>query len=310
MFGKRAKQEREEESPEYADYEPALPPALSDDGHKGLAGRVACLCGSGEMPGAALLVARAAQRAGAGLVTMGCLHPRLLDALPLAAPEAVLHDLVAHAGPVEGAAAGAADAWLAREAHARLCGPGLGSGDFTRALVEHIVARCGPEPLVLDADALNVYAGRLAELRRRRAPTVLTPHPGEAARLLGRAVASGERERYDAARELASRSGAVVVLKGAGTLVADESRVWQCEDGNAGMATAGAGDVLAGILAAYAARAVALEDAEYTAFDAACAAVWMHALAGDEAASSHGERALIASDLIDELAGVQDFNES
>lgn len=302
MFGKREK----DEGPEYSDYEPVLPPALAADAHKGLAGRVACLCGSAEMPGAALLVARAAQRAGAGLVTMGCLHPRLLDALPIAAPEAVLQDLVAHAGSAQAAA----DAWLAREAHARVCGPGLGGGDFTRALVERIVARAGAEPLVLDADALNVYAGRLAELRQRRAPTVLTPHPGEAARLLGRAVASDEQQRFDAARELASRSGAIVVLKGAGTLVADESRIWQCEDGNAGMATAGAGDVLAGILAAYAARAVALAETEYTAFDAACAAVWMHALAGDEAASSHGERALIASDLIDELAGVQDFNES
>lgn len=302
MFGKRD----EDEGPEYSDYEPSLPPALAADAHKGLAGRVACLCGSAEMPGAALLVARAAQRAGAGLVTMGCLHPRLLDALPIAAPEAILLDLTAHAAQPQAAA----DAWLAREAHARLCGPGLGASEFTRALVERIVGSAGAQPLVLDADALNVYAGRLAELRLRRAPTVLTPHPGEAARLLGRAVASGEQGRYDAARELASRSGAVVVLKGAGTLVADESRVWRCDEGNAGMATAGAGDVLAGILAAYAARAVALEEGEYTAFDAACAAVWMHALAGDEAASSQGERALIASDLIDELAGVQDCNES
>jgi NAD(P)H-hydrate epimerase len=301
MFGKREK----DVGPEYSDYEPTLPPALAEDGHKGLAGRVACLCGSGEMPGAALLVARAAQRAGAGLVTMGCLHARVLDALPIAAPEAVLHDLVAHAG----SASAAAEAWLARDAHARVCGPGLGPGDFTRALVERIVARCGPQPLVLDADALNVYAGRLAELRARRAPTVLTPHPGEAARLLGRALSSAERERFDAARELASRSGAIVVLKGAGTLVADGTRVWRCDDGNAGMATAGAGDVLAGILGAYAARAVALEAADYTAFDAACAAVWMHALAGDEVETEKGARGLIATDLIDALAGVQDFNE-
>lgn len=301
MFGKRAK--AKDDGPEYHDEEPQLPAAVPRNGHKGMAGRVACLCGSAEMPGAALLVARAAQRAGAGLVAMGGLDARVLDLLPLAAPEAVLQDL---SGATPEAAV---DAWLAREAHARLVGPGLGDNERTRALVERVLARCGDEPLVLDADALNALAGRLANLRLRRAPIVLTPHPGEAARLLGRAVLDDERGRNEAVREIALKSGAIAVLKGAGTLVSDGTRVWKCDHGNPGMATAGSGDVLAGILVAYAARARALEQRDYGAFEAACAAVYMHALAGDEAATSKGERALIASDLIDELPDVQDYNE-
>jgi NAD(P)H-hydrate epimerase len=307
MFGMRSKQPSgEREPPEYDDYEPRLPPALPLNAHKGLAGRVACLCGSAEMPGAALLVARAAQRAGAGLVSMACLDARLLDLVPLAAPEAVLQDLCGQAS----APAFAIEAWLARPAHARLVGPGLGLSDRTREVVEALLERAGTEPLVLDADALNIFAGRLAELRRRRAPTVLTPHPGEASRLLGRVVPDDEHGRLACVRELAERSGAVVVLKGAGTVVCDGTRVWKCTDGNPGLATAGSGDVLAGILVAYAARAQALGTAEYGAFDAACAAVWMHALCGDEVESERGQRGLIASDLIDELPSVQEFNEA
>jgi hydroxyethylthiazole kinase-like uncharacterized protein yjeF len=273
------------------------PPALADDAHKGDAGRVLCLVGSRLMPGAAVLVARAAQRAGAGLVTIGCQDEQLLSTVPAAAPEAVLLDLTRTGAP--------AFALGARSDHAIVCGCGLGQGERARALVEALFASNRKCPLALDADGLNLLAGAPERLRDYLGPCVIMPHPGEAARLLGREIPSDDDGRMAAARELSERSGAVAVLKGHRTVVFHAARTYVNDTGNSGMATAGAGDVLAGILGAYLALCGTGAFPEWTPLDAACAAVRVHGLAGDLAASHVGKRALIASDLITWLPAAQ-----
>ncbi len=274
------------------------PPPLADDAHKGEAGRVVTICGSRLMPGAALLVVRAAQRAGAGLVTAVCLDPSLLALVPAAAPEAVLME-IERIGDL-------AFALQSREAHAIVVGCGLGAGDATRSLVHALLQRVPDVPLVLDADALNVLDGAPEKLRERKGTTVITPHPGEASRLLGRDVPRDAAGRESAALELARKSGAIVCLKGKGTVVTDGASVFVNDTGNAGMATAGAGDVLAGILAAYLAACTTGIDARWTPWDAACAAVHVHGLAGDLARARLGTRGLVASDLVQHLPAAQE----
>jgi NAD(P)H-hydrate epimerase len=175
-------------------------------------------------------------------------------------------------------------------ADAAVVGPGLGRSNWSRALWQRIVD--SDLPLVVDADALNL----LAEAPVARGKWVLTPHPGEAARLLGITTADVQRDRLGAVRELATRYDAVAVLKGAGTLVAahrDASPVSVCDRGNPGMATAGMGDVLAGVIGGMLVQARDLATS-------ARAGVLLHALAGD-AAATDGERGTLASDLMPHL---------
>jgi NAD(P)H-hydrate epimerase len=274
------------------------PPALPDDAHKGDAGRVLVLAGSRLMPGAALLVARGAARGGAGLVTVGCLDPSLLAILPVALPEAVLLDL-ARLGELS----------FALEAgghHAVVAGPGTGRGGRGAELARLLVRAELSLPLVLDADALTNLAGDPEALRAHRGPLVITPHPGEARALLGREVPRDQEGRVEAARELAARAGAVVCLKGAGTVVTDGELVYVNDTGNWGMAKGGSGDVLSGIVAAYLAHPALRSDSpDWTAFDAAASAVRAHGLAGDLAAAHLGRRAMIPSDLLTWLGPAQ-----
>ncbi len=272
---------------------PVPPPARRQDGHKGSSGRVLMLAGSADMPGAALLAARAAMRGGAGLVRLVDRADLFGVLLPLALPEAVR--VVIHAEPDA--------AWFAaRDEHALLIGPGLGLADAAalRRLVR-AAAEGFAGPLLLDADALNAFAGRAQELARPRGALLLTPHPGEAARLLGEDIGAGEAERAAAARELARRCGAVCVLKGAGTRIDDGQRQARNPTGGPALSTAGSGDVLAGLLSAY---LCALGPA-FDAFAAACAAVWVHGRAGDACAARLGERGTLASDLIEALPAAQ-----
>lgn len=286
-------------------YRPRPAPRLAADAHKGDAGRLLCLCGSESYPGAAILVARAAQRAGAGLVTLAAFEPELRRVAAAAAPEAIHLDLSAarEGGPAELAAALAG-----RDDHARVAGPGLGRGARTLALVRALVAGQFAGATVLDADALNVLGAEPEALSGAAGPLVLTPHPGEAARLLGRErLPADDAGRIECALELARRARAVCCLKGHRTVVAGGGRAFVNETGNPGMASAGAGDVLAGILGAYLARraAAGAEAAEWSVFDAAAAAVHVHGLAGDLAAAELGEAATIASDLIERLPAAQ-----
>lgn len=280
-----------------------LPPALPDDAHKGRAGRLLCLAGSAPYPGAAILVLRAAQRAGAGLVTLGFSDPALGSIVAPAVPEAVYLNLSdwrgAADGPLPEPLAGRAD-------HARVVGPGLGASAAARDLVHGLLADDFEGPLVLDADGLNAVAGRLELLAACRATLILTPHPGEAARLLGREeIARDDVGRRAAAREISARSGALCCLKGRRTVLAAGERLFENRTGNPGMATAGTGDVLAGILGAYLARLVASGGEGSSVFETAAAAVAVHGAAGDLAAAALGRTAVVASDLIDFLPAAQ-----
>ena len=244
--------------------------------HKGTFGTVLVVAGSDDMLGAAILAARGALRGGCGLVRVAvppALRPFVAAAVPCATT-------LARSPAGLRAAVQAADACVV--------GPGLGAVPATRRLVAAVL-RAGVAPVVLDADALNVLAPWRRPLAAA-APLVLTPHPGEAARLLGRSTAAVQDDRHAALRELCRRSGAVVVLKGARTLVGDGARWFENDTGNPGMATGGAGDVLTGLLGALLAQGL-------SPFAAACLAVHVHGRAGDRVARRLGEAGLIASDL-------------
>jgi len=175
-------------------------------------------------------------------------------------------------------------------------GPGIPREPAMRDQLRLLIA--SELPLVLDADALNHVAQDQTLLNKRVAPTVLTPHPGEAARLLSLSVDRVQADRYAAARRLADRYGAVAVLKGARTVIAaPDGRLAVCPTGNPGLGTGGTGDVLTGCVGAALAR---LHDP----FVAACAAVYLHGAAGDVAASRRSETGLLAGDVIDALPHV------
>ena len=246
--------------------------------HKGEHGHVLCIGGETGMGGAVRLCAEGALRTGVGLASVATRREGVA-ALVAARPEAMTQ-------AVEDA--DALQPMLARATVVAI-GPGLGQGDWGRAL--YAAALASGKPLVMDADALNL----LAENPRALPQAILTPHPGEAARLLGRDTAAVQADRFATADALAQRYRCVVVLKGAGTLVAAPGQVTAVIDaGNPGMATGGMGDVLSGVIAAL--RAQRLD-----AFDAAVAGALLHAAAGDEAARVGGERGLLPSDLFPHL---------
>lgn len=253
--------------------------------HKGTAGHVLIVAGSPGRTGAAMLAGHGALRGGAGLVTLAStardsLDPKVIELMTAALPD-----------DVEGARKAALDA--ARGKRSAAVGPGLGLDDDARSLALAL-ARELPIPTVLDADALTALAAEGLESLREAAQTrVLTPHPGEAGRLLGCSAQDIEADRYAAAERIASRAGQVVVLKGAGTLVADPTgRIAVCPLGTPALGVGGTGDVLTGVLAAV----LASVD---SAFDAACAAVLLHARAGELAA--HSDRGLLAREVADML---------
>ncbi|PWK92804.1 NAD(P)H-hydrate epimerase [Fulvimonas soli] len=253
----------------------ALPPRARD-AHKGDNGHVLAIGGDRGTAGAIRLCGEAALRAGAGLVSVAT------QAEHIAALNAARPELMAHAvnGPQ------ALQPLLARAGVLAL-GPGLGQGAWGHAL--WLAALDSGKPLVLDADGLNLLA---RDPRRFAQPAVLTPHPGEAARLLGATVAQVQADRFAAARALAARYGAVAVLKGAGSLVAEpDGRLDVCPWGNPGMASGGMGDLLTGIVAALLAQGC-------SAPEAARLGVGLHARAGDLAVRGEGERGLLASDLL------------
>jgi NAD(P)H-hydrate epimerase len=255
-------------------------PARAAGAHKGYYGHVLVIGGDHGYAGAARLAGEAALRGGSGLVSVAT-RPGHVGALVGARPELMAHGVDD---------ASALQPLLAR-ASVLAIGPGLGRGDWARELLP--AALDSAKPLVLDADALNLLAGE----PRRLDDAVLTPHPGEAARLLGTDTASVQRDRYAAALAIASRYGAVTVLKGAGTIVADAAgQVSVCPIANPGLASGGSGDVLCGVIAAL--RAQGLD-----ARRAAEIGVFAHARAGLIAARG-GARGTLAGDVSAALRAV------
>ncbi len=261
--------------------------------HKGDYGHVLLIAGGPGKAGAAILGAGAAVRGGAGLVTVAVPEPILatvdggsLESMTVA----VTADGDGHLG------GDSLDQLLAAAAgkQAVAIGPGLGTGGGTVDIVRRLLAELDL-PVVLDADGLNAFAGRLEELEGRSAGTVLTPHPGEMGRLLGISSDEVQADRLAAVRRATDLSGAVVVLKGHRTLVADpEGGIWVNPTGNPGMASGGSGDVLTGLLAA-------LIGQGYDLLAAAQLGVYLHGLAADVAIETIAPEALRAGDLIDRL---------
>jgi len=267
-------------------------PARAPDGHKWSTG-VLVVGGSTGMAGAPQLAGHAAARCGAGMVVCGVPGPDT-------AARASGSELVTRALPAtaEGALdAGAADAVLADIERFRVVaiGPGLGRDARTQAAVRRLVAEC-PLPIVVDADGLNALADEPKALHARRAagfpPAILTPHAAEFARLACHAIGA---DRVAAARDLAARLDAIVLLKGPGTVVAtpDGRAVINRTDSPA-LATAGTGDVLTGTIAALLAQGL-------SPFDAARLGAYVHGMAGDLAAGDKGQAGLVASDVIEQL---------
>lgn len=249
--------------------------------HKGDAGRVLVVGGQPGMPGAVRLTGEAAYRAGAGLVVLAT-HPAHAASIGAARPELIAYG-VNDAQTIQSLLTGA---------HALAVGPGLGQGEWGRGLWQAALA--ADKPLIVDADALNLLAAQPSS----HADWVLTPHPGEAARLLGVSVAEIQADRFAAVRAIAQRYSGVCVLKGSGTLIAtnDDQPLWLCDRGNPGLASGGTGDVLTGAIAALLAQGLA-------PFEAARLGVWAHASAGDRVAAN-GERGMMASDLLQPLRNI------
>jgi NAD(P)H-hydrate epimerase len=274
----------------------ALVPPRPADAHKGDAGRVLVLAGSPGKTGAAQLALTGALRGGAGLVTLAARPP----VLPLALsgrPEAMSVPLDGEGPLALGDLAALRAAVEAVAADAVVVGPGIPRGDETAPLLRGWLEAIAV-PAVLDADALNAFAGHPELLQGMPAPVVLTPHPGEMARLASSTIAAVQADRVGFAVERARAWGVVIVLKGARTVVAAPGAP-PCliPTGNAGMATGGTGDVLAGLVGA-------LLAARLPAFDAARVAAFVHGLAGDIVAARTGQRGLLASDLADGLGAV------
>ncbi len=252
-----------------------LLPKRSRCAHKGKFGHVLLIGGQAGMAGAIRLAGEAALRTGSGLVTVGT-DPSHAAWLNLTRPELMVTAL--QANELNELLAGKTIIGL---------GPGLGQTAVAQAIWANTLKT--NLPLVLDADALNL----LAQAPQQRSNWILTPHPAEAARLLAGSTQEIEQDRFAAIRALQQKYGGVIVLKGAGSLIADDEQIALCLAGNPGMSTAGMGDVLTGIIASLLGQGLSL-------WEAACAGVLIHALAGDKAAKQ-GERGMLASDLINNL---------
>lgn len=274
----------------------AVVPTRPREGHKGTFGHVLVVAGSVGKSGAAILTSRAALRTGAGLTTLACPESVLrsgedkpAEVMTLPLPETPEHALSARS----------LDLLLTAPKNATVAaiGPGLSTHPETQATIRELVARLSM-PMVIDADGLNALADHLEPLKRPHAPMVLTPHPGEMGRLTRLGAREVQRRRIDLAMEFAKAHHVVLVLKGARTVVASpDGRVTLNPTGNSGMATAGTGDVLTGMIAALLAQGLAPADA-------ARLGVYLHGSAGDAVAGERGERGMMAGDLIDRIPSV------
>ncbi len=270
-------------------------PERPADANKGTFGTAGLIAGSYGMAGAAILSARAAIRSGVGIARL-IIPESIYPVAAAAIPEAVFRFLPQKDGKFDG---GAADVTKIIDTatdgcRAVMLGCGIGISDGTKALVKTVLSTV-KKPLVLDADGINVAVDCIDIIRKRGADTVITPHPGEAARLLGVTAAEIQSARRSAAKELAEMTGAVTLLKGQNTLIAvPHGDMYVCRKGNSGMATAGSGDVLSGIITALICQGLSAEHA------AVCGA-YIHACAGNIAANKFSQTAMCAGDIINSL---------
>ena len=272
----------------------ALLPFRPFGSHKGNFGHLLVLAGATGKTGAAALACEAALRAGAGLVTLGVpaslndiLEVKLTEAMTLPLPEAAAARALGKAAwaPIREFLDGKNQKFTVA------LGPGIGTHPETRELVGRLVHDLAG-PMVIDADGINNLAGEIAALKDAAGPRILTPHPGEMARLVGLTTAAVQARRLDLARETAARLGVILVLKGAQTVVAaPDGRASLNSTGNPALASGGTGDVLTGLIGGFLAQGL-------TPWDAARLGVYLHGLAADFFVSRHGQRGMIAGDLL------------
>jgi NAD(P)H-hydrate epimerase len=270
-------------------------PRRAKDAHKGSTGRVLVVAGSVGLTGAAFMAAKSALRAGAGVVVTACSEA----VYPILAAKHTCVMVRPFAATARGGLS--LDALepildLARDFDAVIVGPGLGREVPTRKLIKRLVKSLESR-IVLDADGLNAFAGAPARLDKTKAELVLTPHPGELGRILGTSAAAIQKDREGAVELLGIHAPrAVLVLKGAGSIVARHTprRMAVNETGNPGMATAGSGDVLSGIIATLLAQ-------KMDPWEAARLGVWLHGRAGDLVAQEVGAPLMIATDILEKI---------
>jgi hydroxyethylthiazole kinase-like uncharacterized protein yjeF len=267
------------------------------DSYKGDFGHVFILAGSTRFSGAAVLCAESAMRSGAGLVTLGApksinnaiikIKPKEVMTLPLAQTKEQTLSLGAYKKI----------RYFAKGADVLAIGPGLGKDNSTYKLARRVISNIH-KPMVIDADGLNALAGQtdiLKTNRKSRPDTILTPHPGEMSRLCGLSMEKVQKNRKNIAKKFAKDYNVTVVLKGYRTEVCDShGNAYTNSTGNPGMSTAGSGDVLTGMIAAFLGQGL-------DAFNAAKYAVYLHGLAGDLAAKEKTQISLIASDIINKI---------
>ena len=265
----------------------------SADSHKGTYGHVMVIGGAPGFSGAVGLAVEAAARAGAGLVS-GLVPDAVAGVIAAGFREAMIHGGVASG--TGSLSVSALDVWQERlgQFQSILIGPGMTTAPDSRACVEWLLqhARC---PVVIDADGLNVLSGDLSILDGVHVPVILTPHPGEMARLSGVDTGEVQADRRQIALSFAKKHGVYLVLKGAGTVLAEPGGRWSVNlTGNPGMASGGMGDVLGGLIAGFLAQGV-------EAYEAVRVAVFLHGMAADGAACSLSQRGVLAGDVLDEI---------
>lgn len=267
--------------------------------HKGDFGRVLVVGGSVGMSGAVCLAALACARSGAGLVT-AAVPEGIHTVAEIKLTEVMTRPLPQTRGGFLSAEAAGIIKELLEGMNVLALGPGLGTDGETVALVAKIL-KSVKIPCVIDADGINAIARSGFRLREMQGSAIITPHPGEMARLMGCSVAEVQADRLGNARRVAGETGAVVVLKGAGTVVVSPGgKAYINSTGNPGMASGGTGDVLTGIIAGFLAQGLSPEDA-------AVAGVYLHGLAGDQVAGERGAAGILAGDMVEALPGLIRF---
>ena len=271
-----------------------FPPKREKDAHKGSFGSVLVIAGSSSMRGAAAFTVQGALRTGAGLVRLMSVE-KCIDTVSVLAPEATYIE-------AESDDYGymlfdsSKDALLdaMKKSKAIVIGSGMGVTNDTKEILRFVVQNA-EIPVIVDADGINCIAEDIEILMNRKSDVIITPHAGEMARLLQCDTQMINDNRVTVAEKYAEKYGITVVLKGAGTLIADANHTAANHTGNPGMSRGGSGDILAGMIGSVAAQG-------YSPFDAACAGTYMHGLAGDAAADKLGQEAMLPRDIVDSIS--------
>ena len=262
------------------------------DSHKGDYGHLLVIGGSPGLTGAVALCSLSALRAGAGLVTLG-IPEGLNFILELKLTEVMTKPLAETKEKTISPEALPQILEFSKKIDAFAIGPGLSTQKETADFLLNLLPRIN-KPTILDADGLNILAKDISVLKKVRVPFILSPHPGEMARLVKKPISEIQKNRKEIARDFAAEYRVVLVLKGPKTIVTDQKNTYINHTGNPGMATAGSGDVLTGIIGALLAQGL-------SSFEAAKFGVYLHGLAGDLAAQDKGEISLIAGDILEKL---------